>query len=33
MTVKNLAMGFVPEASSLDTIMKAQLIYTFVGAK
>jgi hypothetical protein len=30
--IKNLAMGFVPEASSLDTIMKASLIYTFVGA-
>lgn len=29
--VKNLAMGFVPEASSLDTIMKASLIYTFAG--
>lgn len=29
--VKGLAMGFVPEASSLDTIMKASLIYTFVG--
>ena len=29
--VKGLAMGFVPEAASLDTIMKASLIYTFVG--
>ena len=29
--VKNLAMGFAPEASSLDTIMKASFIYTFVG--
>ena len=29
--VKNLAMGFTPEASSLDTIMKAAFIYTFVG--
>jgi len=26
--IKNLAMGFVPEASKLDTIMKATLIYT-----
>lgn len=26
--VKNLAMGFVPEATRLDTIMKASLIYT-----
>ena len=26
--IKNLAMGFVPEASKLDTIMKASLIYT-----
>jgi hypothetical protein len=33
MAVKNLAMGFVPEASKLDTIMKASLIYTFAGAK
>ena len=31
--VKNLAPGFVPEASALDTIMKASLIYTFVGAE
>jgi len=31
--VKNLAPGFVPEASSLDTIMKASLIYTFAGAE
>ena len=31
--IKNLAMGFVPEASKLDTIMKASFIYTFVGAK
>ena len=29
--IKNLAMGFAPEASSLDTIMKASFIYTFVG--
>lgn len=28
LAVKNLAPGFVPEASSLDTIMKASLIYT-----
>ena len=27
--IKGLAMGFVPEASNLDTIMKASLIYTF----
>ena len=27
LALKNLAMGFVPEASSLDTIMKASLIY------
>lgn len=30
--IKNLAMGFVPEASTFDTIMKASFIYTFVGA-
>jgi hypothetical protein len=30
--IKNLAMGFTPEASKLDTIMKAAFIYTFVGA-
>lgn len=29
--IKNLAMGFAPEAASLDTIMKAAFIYTFVG--
>lgn len=29
--VKNLAMGFTPEASRLDTIMKGSLIYTFAG--
>jgi len=29
LALKNLAMGFVPEASGLDTIMKASLIYTF----
>jgi len=28
LTIKNLAMGFVPEAAKLDTIMKASLIYT-----
>jgi len=33
LSVKNLAMGFVPEASDLDTIMKATFIYTFVGSK
>ncbi len=27
--IDNLAMGFVPEASKLDTVMKASLIYTF----
>jgi putative salt-induced outer membrane protein len=27
--IKGLAMGFVPEASKLDTIMKASFIYTF----
>jgi len=31
--VKNLAMGFQPEASAFDSIMKASFIYTFVGAK
>jgi len=31
--IKDLAPGFVPEASSFDTIMKASFIYTFVGAK
>jgi hypothetical protein len=30
--VKNLAMGFSPAADTLDTIMKASFIYTFVGA-
>ena len=30
--IKNLAMGFVPEADPLDTILKASLIYTFIGA-
>src|SRR5262249_38674971 len=29
LAIKNLAMGFVPEASKLDTIMKASLIYAF----
>jgi hypothetical protein len=33
LTVKNLAMGYVPEASKVDTIMKAALIYTFAGTK
>ena len=28
LALKNLAMGFVPEASAFDTIMKASLIYT-----
>lgn len=30
LALKNLAMNFVPEASGLDTIMKASLIYTFL---
>ena len=30
--VKNLAMDFTPPADTLDTIMKASFIYTFVGA-
>jgi hypothetical protein len=30
--VKNLAMGFSPPADTLDTVMKASFIYTFVGA-
>lgn len=33
MQIKMLAPGFVPEADSLDTIMKASFIYTFAGAK
>ncbi|CAN5200302.1 hypothetical protein BH11MYX1_BH11MYX1_29110 [soil metagenome] len=33
LAIKPLAMGFVPEASSFDTIMKASLIYTFAGAE
>lgn len=33
LAVKDLAMGFVPEASPLDTVMKASFIYTFVGPK
>lgn len=32
LAIKNLAMDFTPEASQLDTIMKATFIYTFVGA-
>lgn len=32
LAVKNLAMGFTPEASTLNTIMKMTFIYTFVGA-
>lgn len=31
--VEHLAMGFQPEASAIDTIMKVSFIYTFVGAK
>jgi hypothetical protein len=30
LAIKNLTMGFVPEASRLDTIVKASLIYTFL---
>lgn len=30
LAITGLAMGFVPEASSLDTIMKASLIYQFL---
>jgi hypothetical protein len=33
LAVKNLADGYVPEASVLDTVMKASFIYTFVGPK
>ena len=29
LAIKNLAMGFVPEAEALDTILKAGLIYVF----
>jgi hypothetical protein len=29
LAIKNLAMGFVPEAEALDTIVKASLIYVF----
>jgi hypothetical protein len=29
--VKNLAMGFTPEANRMDVIMKAAFIYTFAG--
>ena len=32
LAVKNLAMGFTPEAARFDTVMKATFIYTFVGA-
>jgi hypothetical protein len=32
LNIKVLAPGFVPAAEPLDTIMKAQLIYTFAGA-
>jgi hypothetical protein len=28
-SIEGLRMGFVPEASKLDTMMKASLIYTF----
>jgi hypothetical protein len=31
--IKDLAMGFQPEAAAFDSIMKASFIYTFVGAK
>ena len=33
LNIKNLAPGFVPAAEPLDTIMKAQLIYTFAGGE
>lgn len=29
--IKNLAMGFSPEADRMDTVMKAAFIYTFAG--
>jgi hypothetical protein len=32
LAIKPLAMGFVPEASKLDTIFKGAFIYTFAGA-
>jgi hypothetical protein len=32
LAIKNLAMGFTPEAARFDTVMKATFIYTFVGA-
>jgi hypothetical protein len=31
LAIKNLTMGFAPEASNFDTIMKMTFIYTFVG--
>jgi hypothetical protein len=31
--IKNLAPDFQPEASSMDTVMKASFIYTFIQAK
>jgi hypothetical protein len=33
LAIKPLAMGFVPAAEPLDTILKAQLIYTFAGTE
>jgi hypothetical protein len=33
LAIKNLAMGFAPEAARFDTIMKMTFIYTFVGTK
>ncbi|MGE5187233.1 MAG: DUF481 domain-containing protein, partial [Acidobacteriota bacterium] len=33
LAIKPLAMDFVPAAEPLDTIMKAQLIYTFAGSE
>jgi hypothetical protein len=33
LAIKNLAMGFVPEASQFDALMKVSMIYVFVGAK
>jgi Protein of unknown function, DUF481 len=33
LAIKPLAMGFVPEASDVETLMKASLIYTFAAEK
>jgi hypothetical protein len=32
LAVKNLAMGFTPEAATFDSVMKMTFIYTFVGS-